>query len=55
MRQGEALGLGHAVSVARKHVGDDSFVVMLGDDIMDDQSTVLQEMIDGPRAHRLAR
>src|SRR6476660_8388580 len=41
VRQGEPLGLGHAVSVARKHVGDNSFVVMLGDDIMDLQSTVL--------------
>jgi UTP--glucose-1-phosphate uridylyltransferase len=46
VRQGEPLGLGHAVSVARKHVGDHPFVVLLGDDIMDDQSTVLQEMID---------
>ena len=45
VRQGEPLGLGHAVSVARKHVGDHPFVVLLGDDIMDDQSTVLQEMI----------
>jgi UTP--glucose-1-phosphate uridylyltransferase len=46
VRQGEALGLGHAVSVARKHVGDHPFAVMLGDDIMDDRSTVLSEMID---------
>jgi UTP--glucose-1-phosphate uridylyltransferase len=45
VRQGEPLGLGHAVSVARKHVGDHPFVVMLGDDIMDDRSTVLAEMI----------
>lgn len=45
VRQGEALGLGHAVSVARKHVGDEPFVVMLGDDIMDDRSTVLEDMI----------
>jgi len=45
VRQGEPLGLGHAVSVARKHVGDNPFVVMLGDDIMDDQSVVLEEMI----------
>jgi len=45
IRQGEALGLGHAVSVARKHVGDQSFAVMLGDDIMDEHSTVLTEMI----------
>jgi UTP--glucose-1-phosphate uridylyltransferase len=45
VRQGEALGLGHAVAVARKHVGDQPFVVMLGDDIMDPRSTVLAEMI----------
>ena len=46
VRQGEPLGLGHAVSVARKHVGDNPFVVMLGDDIMDRRSNVLQGMID---------
>jgi UTP--glucose-1-phosphate uridylyltransferase len=45
VRQGEPLGLGHAVSVARKHVGNNPFVVLLGDDIMDDKSTVLAEMI----------
>src|SRR5438045_5993582 len=37
VRQGEALGLGHAVSVARKHIGDHPFVVLLGDDIMDER------------------
>jgi UTP--glucose-1-phosphate uridylyltransferase len=46
VRQGEPLGLGHAVSVARKHVGDNPFVVLLGDDIMDRRSNVLQGMID---------
>jgi UTP--glucose-1-phosphate uridylyltransferase len=45
VRQGEPLGLGHAVSVARKHVGDNPFVVMLGDDIMDPRSQVLEGMI----------
>ena len=45
VRQGEALGLGHAVSVAHKHVGEDPFVVMLGDDIMVEHSTVLADMI----------
>ena len=45
VRQGEALGLGHAVSVTRKHVGDEPFIVMLGDDIMDERSTVLEDMI----------
>jgi UTP--glucose-1-phosphate uridylyltransferase len=46
VRQGEALGLGHAVAMARKHVGHEPFAVMLGDDIMDEHSTVLEEMID---------
>jgi UTP--glucose-1-phosphate uridylyltransferase len=50
VRQGEALGLGHAVSIAQKHVGDQPFAVMLGDDIMDEHSTVLTEMIDAHRS-----
>ncbi|MFM7508693.1 MAG: UTP--glucose-1-phosphate uridylyltransferase GalU [Actinomycetota bacterium] len=45
VRQGEPLGLGHAVSVARKHVGREPFVVMLGDDIMNRNSSVLADMI----------
>jgi UTP--glucose-1-phosphate uridylyltransferase len=45
VRQGEPLGLGHAVSVARNHVGSNAFVVMLGDDIMDRRSHVLEDMI----------
>lgn len=45
VRQGEPLGLGHAVAVARKHVGDNPFVVMLGDDIMAERSRTLEEMI----------
>ena len=45
VRQGEPKGLGHAVSVARQHVGDEPFVVMLGDDIMSDESVVLRDML----------
>jgi UTP--glucose-1-phosphate uridylyltransferase len=45
VRQGEPRGLGHAVSVARQHVGDEPFVVMLGDDIMTSDSTVLADMV----------
>ena len=45
VRQGEPLGLGHAVSVARKHVGDNPFVVLLGDDIMHHDTHLLQDMI----------
>jgi UTP--glucose-1-phosphate uridylyltransferase len=45
VRQGEPLGLGHAVSVARKHVGDNPFVVMLGDEFMAEGSGLLEGMI----------
>jgi UTP--glucose-1-phosphate uridylyltransferase len=45
VRQGEPLGLGHAVSVAAKHVGDNPFVVLLGDDIMHQDSMLLRDMI----------
>jgi len=34
VRQKEPLGLGHAVSVAKCHVGAEPFAVLLGDDIM---------------------
>jgi UTP--glucose-1-phosphate uridylyltransferase len=52
VRQGEALGLGHAVAVAQKHVGDEPFVVLLGDDIMVEESTVLEGMIAAFERHR---
>ena len=45
VRQGEPLGLGHAVGVARKHVGDNPFAVLLGDDLMIGNQ-VLEGMID---------
>src|SRR5205807_9773639 len=45
VRQGEPRGLGHAVGVARQHVGNEPFAVMLGDDIMAEHSGVLSEMI----------
>ncbi len=34
IRQGEALGLGHAVSIAEPHVGGEPFAVLLGDDLI---------------------
>jgi UTP--glucose-1-phosphate uridylyltransferase len=45
VRQREPLGLGHAVSVARQHVGDEPFAVLLGDDLMVDDATLLRSMI----------
>jgi UTP--glucose-1-phosphate uridylyltransferase len=46
VRQREALGLGHAVSVARWHVGDESFAVLLGDDLMHPSVPLLRRMLD---------
>jgi UTP--glucose-1-phosphate uridylyltransferase len=46
IRQGEPLGLGHAVLCARRHVGDEPFAVLLGDDLIDPQETLLSRMLD---------
>jgi len=46
VRQGEPLGLAHAVGLARKHIGDEPFAVLLGDDIMHERSGVLEGMLD---------
>ena len=46
VRQGEAMGLGHAVLVARDLVGDEPFAVMLGDDIIDSRVPCMKQMVD---------
>jgi UTP--glucose-1-phosphate uridylyltransferase len=46
VRQGEALGLGHAVLVARDLVGDEPFAVMLGDDIIDSATPCMKQMVE---------
>jgi UTP--glucose-1-phosphate uridylyltransferase len=38
VRQKQPLGLGHAVSCAREAVGDESFAVLLGDDLIDNDA-----------------
>lgn len=45
VRQGEAKGLGHAVSMARWHARDEPFAVLLPDDIMHERHPILREMI----------
>lgn len=45
LRQGQPLGLGHAVGRARRHVGDESFAVLLGDDLIDERDPLLDRMI----------
>ncbi len=46
VRQGEPLGLGHAVLVTRSLVGNEPFAVILGDDVIDASPPALQQMID---------
>ncbi|HZU92336.1 MAG TPA: UTP--glucose-1-phosphate uridylyltransferase GalU [Microbacterium sp.] len=45
VRQGEPKGLGHAVLRAKAHIGDGSFAVLLGDDLIDERDPLLTEMI----------
>jgi UTP--glucose-1-phosphate uridylyltransferase len=51
VRQGQPLGLGHAVLMAQAHVGDQPFVVMLGDDIMHEKSGILEGMLAAYERH----
>jgi UTP--glucose-1-phosphate uridylyltransferase len=45
-RQGEPLGLGHAVSYAESHVGPEPFAVLLGDEFTDETEPLLPGMLD---------
>ena len=46
VRQGEALGLGHAVLVTRELVGNEPFAVVLADDVIDAEPAGLKQMVD---------
>ena len=46
VRQGQALGLGHAVLCGKQHVGDEPFAVLLGDDLIDARDELLTTMLD---------
>ncbi len=46
VRQKEALGLGHAVSVTKPIVGDEPFAVLLGDDLVNAEVPCIKQMID---------
>ena len=46
VRQKEALGLGHAILVARDSIGNEPFAVMLGDDIIDSAVPCMKQMMD---------
>jgi UTP--glucose-1-phosphate uridylyltransferase len=46
IRQKMPLGLGHAISVAEQHVGDEPFAVLLGDDLIGEDENLLADMVD---------
>jgi UTP--glucose-1-phosphate uridylyltransferase len=46
VRQGEPLGLGHAVLVTRDLVGDEPFAVILADDVIDANPPAIKQLID---------
>ena len=45
VRQKEAMGLGHAVLMARELVGDEPFAVLLADDVIDARVPCLKQMV----------
>ena len=46
VRQKEALGLGHAVLMARELVGNEPFAVLLADDVIDSEVPCLKQMME---------
>ena len=46
IRQKEALGLGHAVYIAKKFIGNEPFAVLLGDDVVYTQKPCLKQLIE---------
>jgi UTP--glucose-1-phosphate uridylyltransferase len=52
VRQKEALGLGHAILMAKELVGREPFAVFLGDDIIHSRTPVMRQMIEIYRRRR---
>ena len=50
IRQGDPRGLGHAVGCAERHVGDEPFAVLLGDDLIDPRDPLLDPDARGARS-----
>lgn len=47
IRQSERKGLGHAISVGRKFIGDEPFAVLLGDTFFEAEPPALKQLING--------
>ncbi len=46
IRQKEQLGLGHAILCAKKHIGNEPFAVMLGDDIVINERPCIGQLVE---------
>ena len=46
IRQKKPLGLGHAILCAKKHIGDEPFAILLGDDIVFSEVPCTKQLID---------
>jgi UTP--glucose-1-phosphate uridylyltransferase len=51
VRQKEQLGLGHAVLCAKNMIGNEPFAVLLGDDIVVNQTPAIKQLMDVSLAH----
>src|ERR1039457_6430111 len=47
VRQKEAMGLGHAVLRAHELIGNESFAVVLADDVIEAETPCLRQLLDG--------
>ena len=54
LRQRELLGTGHAVLKARRHVGDEPFAVLFGDDLVVSGTPCIGQLMDQYRHTRRA-
>jgi len=54
VRQKEALGLGHAILVARDLIGDEPFAVLLGDDVIEAETPCIRQMIDVHKRYKVS-
>ena len=46
IRQGEPLGTGHAISLAKTFIGNEPFAIMYGDDLIKSEIPALKQLID---------
>lgn len=51
IRQGEALGLGHAIQCAKGFIGNEPFAVLLGDDIVRSEVPCIKQLMDVYETH----